>query len=235
MKAELEVHTPSVSLYAWPHRVALRCAVYLPAPVNSKSCSSKFLDGFFWSASCSQNKNHRGWSSHNISSGRGNACGGWLQVIWAGWVPEVSQADSIIFYRLSPTQQWAHVPGLWSSQVNLCFPPPTIRDTGRLECAGFREMGKSLLKSFPWRVGLCDGEHSRHNLAMITLCSAWWSHEGLFTMQTWWGSWKAKSVKVWGPLKPRATGVSHCHGNPHSASPNCPNHCVSVLVSLWLQ
>ena len=37
----------------------------------------------WWSASWDHNKNHKGWSSHNIGPGRGNVCGGLLRVIQA--------------------------------------------------------------------------------------------------------------------------------------------------------
>lgn len=70
MKAESQVQAPSISLN-------LHLIVCLFGPESNKPFfrPPEFPDGCRWGVSYSHYKNHKGQSSHSISSGAGNVCG----------------------------------------------------------------------------------------------------------------------------------------------------------------
>ena len=75
----LTLSFPMTSLLAvWPW-----CAMCPPKPLSNKPCFFRVPWWCCWGASCSHNKNHKGWCSHNIGSGQGNIYGGLPEVVRA--------------------------------------------------------------------------------------------------------------------------------------------------------
>lgn len=79
-------------LYTWPHCVVLRCALYPPEPVSNKSGSSKLPDRFCWGTYYNHKKNHKDWSSTNLSPVllSGFICNDTDVFIYFFWFPTLS-------------------------------------------------------------------------------------------------------------------------------------------------
>ena len=87
-------------------------AVSSPGHVSNKSCSSKFPDGCCWGTSCNHNKNHKGRSNHEISSGGDKSGGDPPKYYGPRGVPQAFLADSITIHRLRNNTEQVDTNGL---------------------------------------------------------------------------------------------------------------------------